>query len=142
VPAARVTVTRPLEWMDTDAAGIWHHSTTIRFIEHAEHELHRRLGIDDELSGRTPRARLEVDFRRSVRFGDDVATSLVVDAVGGSSIAYRFTLEVAGDVAAEGRIVTVLIDGDGRPAAVPGPVRRALLEAGDGPWPAVATPSR
>jgi acyl-CoA thioester hydrolase len=136
VPAARVTVTRPLEWIDTDAAGIWHHSTTIRFIEHAEHELHRRLGIDDELSGRTPRARLEVDFRRSVRFGEEVATSLVVDAVGDSSIAYRFTLEIPDGVAAEGRLVTVLIDGEGRPTAVPAPVRQALLEAGDGPGPA------
>jgi acyl-CoA thioesterase FadM len=136
VPAARVTVTRPLEWMDTDAAGIWHHSTTIRFVEHAEHELHRRLGVVDELFGRTPRARLEVDFRRSVRFGDEVATTLAVEAVGSSSITYRFTLELPAGVAAEGRMVTVLVDGDGRPAEIAAPVRQALLEAGDGPWPA------
>jgi acyl-CoA thioesterase FadM len=130
VPPARITVTRPLEWMDTDAAGIWHYSTTIRFVEHAELELHRRLGIVEVTFGKTPRARIEIDFRSSVRFGDDVSTTLEVESVGRTSIVYRFRLEVPRGLAAEGRIVTVLIGSDSRPLEVPDHVRAALLEAG------------
>jgi acyl-CoA thioester hydrolase len=128
VPPARITVTRPLEWMDTDAAGIWHYSTSIRFIEHAELELHRQLDIVDVTFGKTPRARLELDFRRSIRFGDDVSTTLEVESVGRTSIVYRFRLEVPRGLAAEGRIVTVLVGGDGRPLEVPQHVRAALID--------------
>ncbi|MFA9430290.1 acyl-CoA thioesterase [Egicoccus sp. AB-alg2] len=130
MPPASVEITRPLEWMDTDAAGIWHYSTTIRFIEHAELELHRRLDIVEVTFGNTPRARLEIDFRTSVRFGDDVTTTLAVAAVGRTSITYAFTLQTPRGLAAEGRVVTVLVGGDARPLEVPEHVRKALLEGG------------
>lgn len=126
MPPAQITVTRPLEWMDTDAAGIWHYSTTIRFVEHAELELHRQLRIVGVTFGKTPRARMEMDFRSSVRFGDDVTTTLTVAHVGRTSIVYGFTLETPRGLAAEGRIVTVLVGGDARPIEVPEDVRVAL----------------
>jgi len=56
--------------MDTDAAGIWHYSTSIRFVEAAEAELHRQLGIIDLTFGLTPRAHVEFDFHRTARFDD------------------------------------------------------------------------
>jgi acyl-CoA thioester hydrolase len=125
---AQITVTRPLEWMDTDAAGIWHYSTTIRFVEHAELELHRQLDVVDVTFGKTPRARIEIDFRSSVRFGDDVSTTLLVTEVGRTSISYRFELSTPHGLAAEGRIVTVLVGPDTRPIEVPDDVRAALLD--------------
>ncbi len=68
--------------MDTDAAGICHHSTAIRFIGHAELVVHQHLGVVDMTFGATPRVRFEIDFSSPVRFGDDVATTIAVATVG------------------------------------------------------------
>jgi acyl-CoA thioester hydrolase len=125
---ATITIDRPLEWMDTDAAGIWHYSTVIRFAEHAELELHSRLGIADRTFGLTPRARIEFDFVRPVRFGDIVSTTLTVASVGRTSIAYDLLLDGPDGAFARGRIVTVLIDGPGgRSTGVPDDLRAALM---------------
>lgn len=131
MPPAQITVTRPLEWMDTDAAGIWHHSTAIRFLEHAELELHRRIGIVDLTFGVTPRVRLEIDFRRPVLFGDDVQTTLAVARVGRTSITYDFALDGPRGRYAEGKMIAVLIDGDSEPREVPDELRAALTGRGD-----------
>lgn len=128
---ARVRATRPLDWMDTDAAGIWHWSAAVRHLEAAEHLLHRRLGIGPDVSASSPRAHVEVDFTSPVRFGDDVTTEIVVEEVGGSSITYSFSLSVGERTVAAGRLVTVLIDGEGRAARLPDAIRLPLLTAGD-----------
>jgi acyl-CoA thioesterase FadM len=67
VAGASVTVRRPLEWMDTDAAGIWHYSTVIRFAEHAELTVHDQLGVTARTFGNTPRAHVAFDFVQPVR---------------------------------------------------------------------------
>jgi hypothetical protein len=46
-----VTISRRVQWMDTDAAGIWHYSTVLRWAEKAETELHRLLGIVGDTFG-------------------------------------------------------------------------------------------
>jgi acyl-CoA thioester hydrolase len=63
-----ITVHRRVEWMDTDAAGIWHYTTAFRYLEHAEMELHRHLGIVEQTFGRMPRVRLEVDYLAPASF--------------------------------------------------------------------------
>ncbi len=45
--SASTTLQRRVQWIDTDAAGIWHHSNVVRWAEEAEAELHRQLGIID-----------------------------------------------------------------------------------------------
>jgi acyl-CoA thioester hydrolase len=131
VPAT-ITVSRPLEWMDTDAAGIWHYSTVIRFSEHAELALHDRLGITDRTFGCTPRARISFDFVTPVRFGDTVATTFTVSRVGRTSIAYEVVLADDADrarVFARGEVVTVLTDAPGgRPTPVDDGLRAVLLD--------------
>lgn len=122
---ASITVHRPLEWMDTDAAGIWHYSTVIRFTEHAELLLHDRLGVADETFGRTPRAHVEFDFLRPVRFGDTVATTLTVARVGRTSISYEVVLDGPEGRFATGQVVTVLAD-EGTPVEVPEHLRQVL----------------
>jgi acyl-CoA thioester hydrolase len=113
---ASVTIQRRIEWMDTDAAGIWHYSTAIRFVEAAETELHRRLGIIDRTFGLTPRAHVEFDFHRAVGFEDVIDITLEVAEVGTTSVTYSVTMGCGGDPVASGRVVTVLIDEDGKPA--------------------------
>ena len=121
-----ITIERRIEWMDTDAAGIWHYSTAIRFVEAAETELHRELGIIDRTFGHTPRAHVEFDFHRTVRFDDLIATTLAVSRVGTTSVTYSVTMTCHGDPVASGQVVTVLIDEGGKPTPWPGQVREAL----------------
>lgn len=105
-----VTIRRRVQWMDTDAAGIWHHSTAIRWAEDAEAELHRRVQIIDETFGATPRVHLELDFDAPLRFDDEVAITLEVVALGDSSITYRITIEHGSTIAVRGRMIAVLVD--------------------------------
>lgn len=125
---ASVHIQRRVQWMDTDAAGIWHHATIIRWTEEAEAELHRTLGILERTFGATPRVHVSFDFKAPVRFDDLVDVTLRVAAVGGTSVTYAVDVEHSGHAVATGRMVAVLIDtntGRGRPW--PPDMREALL---------------
>jgi acyl-CoA thioester hydrolase len=50
-----------IEWIDTDAAGIYHNSTVVRFVEAAEASLMDGLGLHGCFPV-APRVRYEVDF--------------------------------------------------------------------------------
>jgi acyl-CoA thioester hydrolase len=130
---ARIRIRRRIEWMDTDAAGIYHWSTVIRLAEAAEAELHTALDIAATTFGVTPRVSAGFDFRRPLRFNDEVIVDLAVESVGRSSVRYRLTLTDAEDrPAAEGRITACFIDpASGQASPWPDPVRRALVAGGD-----------
>ena len=127
---ASTTIRRRIEWMDTDAAGIWHYSTAIRFIEAAEIELHRQLGIIDLTFGFTPRAHVGFDFHRTVRFDDTLDITLAVSDVGTTSVTYEVTMTCDREPVATGRMVAVLIDENGKPSPWPETLREALGGAG------------
>jgi acyl-CoA thioester hydrolase len=104
---AEITVTRQVEWMDTDAAGHHHHSAVIRWVEAAEAELLGRFGLAD-LFGRIPRVHYEVDYRSRLWFGEQISVQLRVEHVGRSSMRYGFRVTAErGAVAAEGNVVIV-----------------------------------
>jgi acyl-CoA thioester hydrolase len=120
--------------MDTDAAGIWHHSTIVRWAEEAEAELHRQAGVIEETFGATPRVHVEFDFHRPLRFDDLVELTLTVADLGTSSITYRILLTAEGEEIATGEMVAVLIDrqsGEKRPW--PATLRSALLRGEPSP---------
>ena len=83
---ARVTLRRRIEWIDTDAAGIYHWTTAFRLAEAAEAALHTALGIADQTFGATPRVGVAADFRRSLRFNDAVDVELAVEGLGRPSV--------------------------------------------------------
>ncbi|MEV2278077.1 thioesterase family protein [Nocardiopsis sp. NPDC049922] len=102
-----VTVTRRVEWPDTDAAGHYHHSTVVRWVEAAEAELLRNLGLS-HLFGSTPRVRFEADYEARLWFGQLVTVELRVERLGRSSLHYAFRVaDEAGGRAAAGRMVVV-----------------------------------
>jgi acyl-CoA thioester hydrolase len=128
---ARIVMRRRIEWMDTDAAGIYHWTTVFRLAEAAEAALHTALGIADFTFGATPRVKVEATFARSLRFNDPVDVELVVAALGRTSVAYRLAIRADGATAAEGGVTTVLIDrGTGRAIAWPDDVRAKLSAGG------------
>ncbi|MEU6827119.1 acyl-CoA thioesterase [Nocardia beijingensis] len=84
-------VRRLVDWQDTDAAGHYHHSTVIRWVEAAEAELLNRAGLA-WLTGRLPRVRYEVDYRQRLWFGDTAHLELVLSRLGTTSLRYDFEL--------------------------------------------------
>src|SRR3954454_11291690 len=107
---ARVVLRRRIEWMDPDAAGIYHWTTVFRLAEAAEAALHTALGIADFTFGATPRVKVEASFARSLRFNDPVDVELAVTAPGRPSADSARAVPWDGSTAAEGSVKTVLID--------------------------------
>lgn len=128
---ASVVLERRVEWVDTDASGHHHHALILRLAEAAEHLLHRRLGLGEAVTARMPRAQVTVAFRRPLRFGDRLATEVVVRRVGRTSITYGIEVRTGdGEVAADGEVVAVLLT---QPAGEPCPWPadwREMLERG------------
>ncbi|WP_072806470.1 acyl-CoA thioesterase [Rhodococcoides yunnanense] len=120
------TLTSRVEWSDTDAAGHYHHSTVIRWVEAAEAELLRSIGRAD-LFGVIPRVSYSVDYRGRVWFGDVVTVVLTVARLGASSLTYRFVVTGPEGPVADGTM-TVVHTSTSSEGAAPWPpeVRRAL----------------
>ncbi len=128
---ASITRHRRIEWIDTDAAGIYHWNTVFRLAESAEAALHTALGIVESTFGHTPRVAVQFDFTRSLRFNDIVEVRFAVAEVGRTSVRYAISVIGAEGVAAHGHITACFVDAaSGRPHPWPDEVRRALTEGG------------
>lgn len=125
--AATASLTRRLDWADTDAAGYWHHSTFWKYAEAGEAELMRSLGLSELTFGHTPRRAVTAEFHRPIFFDDEVTITCMVDTLGRTSATYRVTLTVDGELAASGSMTVVLVS-DGAPSPWPDEAR-ALLGA-------------
>ena len=133
-----ITIRRRIEWMDTDAAGIYHWTTVFRLAEAAEASLHTALGIAERTFGATPRLRAGGDFHTPLRFNDIVDVRLEVTKVGRSSLTYAAEVRRGDEVAATAEIVTCLIDRDTKRATPwPDDLREALSRDDEIPEPAL-----
>ncbi|WP_344151078.1 acyl-CoA thioesterase [Nocardioides koreensis] len=120
-----------VEWIDTDAAGIYHNSTVMRFVEAAEATLMHERGLTGYFPV-APRVRFEVDFEAPLFFRQEVTAVVTLAHLGRSSM--RFDFEVWGEEldgrarrrAARGAYITVHIGG-GAAAHAEG--------AASAPWP-------
>lgn len=126
--AASVVVERRVEWVDTDASGHHHNAAVLRWFEIAERCLLERAGLLEEVYGHLPRARIEVDFLRSLRFGERVAMEAWVEEMGATSLIYGFELRCGEEIAARGSVATALRTAEGAPRLWPAEWRRALRE--------------
>ncbi|MFJ8141323.1 acyl-CoA thioesterase [Streptomyces sp. NPDC096013] len=124
-----------VEWIDTDAAGIYHNTTVVRFAEAAEAELMRAYDIPGYFPV-APRVRYEVEFEASVRFGQEVETRVELIRLGRSSMTFGFEVwRTAGDGepncrAARGSYVTVHVPDKEKGGSAPWPAAwRAALDS-------------
>jgi 4-hydroxybenzoyl-CoA thioesterase/acyl-CoA thioester hydrolase len=137
--------TRRVEFRDTDAAGIMHFSSYFTFMEEAEHELLRHLGLsvvlrDDEGAISWPRVAASCEFQRAVKFEDLVQIELSVARLGRRSATYAFRFLHDSQVVASGRMTAVCcrFRQDAPPRSIPIPgafveqLRRFAAVAGDG----------
>jgi len=120
--------TRRVEFRDTDAAGMAHFSVFFVFMEEAEHELLRHLGLsvmlsDDDGPISFPRVGARCDYQRSVKFEDVLEIEVSIVRLGQKSITYEFNFSHAGTPVASGQTTTVCcrLDGHGNPASMPIP---------------------
>jgi acyl-CoA thioester hydrolase len=128
---ARIVLRRRIEWIDTDAAGIYHWTTAFRLAEAAEAALHTALGIADFTFGATPRLAVNASFSRPLRFNDPVDVELAVAAIGRTSLDYTLRIVADDGQAAEGSVKCCLIDrATGRAMPWPDDVRERLATGG------------
>jgi acyl-CoA thioesterase FadM len=114
---ARVVLRRRVEWIDTDAAGIYHWTTAFRLAEAAEAALHTSLGISEVTFGATPRVHVEADFERPLVFNEAVEVELAVRALGRTSVEYGLAITGGAGPAVAGSVKTCFIDRAPRRAA-------------------------
>lgn len=127
---AGASIDRPIEWVDTDAAGHQHNSVIMRFVESAEARLFRQMDLSSYFAI-APRVRHEADFRAKLYFGQDVTAAVRVERIGTSSLTFSFKVwghplgERGVVLAAEGKFITVCVP-QGSESSAPWP--REILE--------------
>jgi acyl-CoA thioester hydrolase len=116
---------------DTDLAGIVYYANYLKFIERGRTEWVAALGID-QMALRSAQGivfavrRVEADFLRPAKFGDDLVVETLLQSVGGA----RLVLEQAVLRGAERLFVAVVtlvcLTDDGHAARLPAELRARL----------------
>lgn len=136
---------RRVEFRDTDAAGIMHFSVFFLYMEEAEHEFLRSVGlsvvIDETAGGETsahqvrqiltwPRVHCECDYSIPLKFEETVEICVSITRLGEKSVSYRFDFDRDGKKIATGQMTAVCcrIRGTGHPqsVAIPDEIRAKL----------------
>jgi YbgC/YbaW family acyl-CoA thioester hydrolase len=137
-PSAPFRTTRRIEFADTDMAGIVHFANFFRFMEAAEVEFLRSLGLSVVLpwEGQKisfPRVSASCDYLRPARFEDVLDISVRVQKIGRKSVTYAFEFTKDGEVLARGQLSSVCCRvGEGLPLEsieIPASLRAKLMEA-------------
>jgi YbgC/YbaW family acyl-CoA thioester hydrolase len=110
---------RRVEFCDTDMAGIVHFSCFFRYMESAEHQFLRALGLSVVLNWdgeqlAFPRVSATCDYLQPARFEDVLDVEVGLERVGGKSLTYGFTFRRQDQPIARGRIVCVCCRMDAR----------------------------
>ena len=84
-------------WSDADPAGIVWFGVFMRYFEHAEEDLYRRLGSDRTALLHTanifmPRTSLQAGFRSPARLGDEISVGVGVAAMTDRRIGFAFDI--------------------------------------------------
>ena len=108
-PGAVVTIARFVVWPDTAAAGHYHHSTVIDWVEAAEAQLHEDLDVL-HLYGVVPRTTYHAEYFARLWFRDRVTITLRVAEMGRASIRYEFEVRRGDELAVRGEMKAMQID--------------------------------
>ncbi len=112
---------RRVEFSETDMAGIIHYSSYFQYMEEAEHEFLRSLGLSVALQENgtdygVPRLATRCEFSRPLRFEDVVDIELRISRIGRGSITYQYLFCLADDEVARGEVTVACVtrDSEGR----------------------------
>ena len=107
------TTTRRVEFGDTDMACIVHFANFFRFMEAAETEFLRSVGLTvswrkDGVKWGFPRVSASCDYQKPALFEDVLTIAVHVERIGPKSVSYRFEFSnQRGEAIAVGRITSV-----------------------------------
>lgn len=105
--------TRRVEFHETDMAGIVHFSNFYKYMEQAEHEYFRSLGLtivdtqDDGSVVGWPRVSAQCSFESPVFYGDELEIQLFVERVGVKSLTIKYEFWRDETKIAKGKMKTV-----------------------------------
>ncbi|APZ92762.1 acyl-CoA thioesterase [Fuerstiella marisgermanici] len=105
--------TRRVEFCETDMAGIVHFSNFYKWMEQAEHEFFRSLGltiVNPQEGGATigwPRVSAGCRFESPARYGDVLTVKLMLQRIGVKSLTYDVHFSIDGRPVAKGTMKTV-----------------------------------
>jgi YbgC/YbaW family acyl-CoA thioester hydrolase len=129
---------RRVEFSETDMAGIVHYSNFFRYMEAAEHAFFRSIGYSVvtrkvEPPVGWPRVHAECDYRRPIRFEDEVEIRMYVTKKKSKSLTYGFWFrKMEGDETvdvARGSLTVVCVrhrNGRMKAAMIPGEIARKI----------------
>ena len=116
---------------DTDLAGIVYYANYLKFIERGRSEWIASLGIDQmELRGRLGVVfavrRVEADYLRPARFGEDLVVETRLSAIGGARIVLDQAVLRGGERIFQAEVTLVCLSDDGHAQRLPAEVRSRL----------------
>ena len=109
---------RTVEFSETDMAGIVHFSNFCKYMESAEHRFFRSIGfsiVTSELDPPIgwPRVRTSFDFKKPLRFEDEIEIHLLVAEIRSKAITYQFRFNKLNsnerELAATGKLTVVCV---------------------------------
>ena len=116
---------------DTDLAGIVYYANYLKFIERARTEWVASLGVDQMvLKAREGIVfavrRVEADFLRPAKFGDDLLVETTMQSLGGARIVLEQVVTRGGERVFVALVTLVCLTEDGHAARLPAEVRGKL----------------
>ena len=110
--ARQFTYRRRVEFRDTDMAGIVHFSVFFTYMEEAEHEFLRSVGLAvfSELDGEQvswPRVAAECNYRTAIKFEDEIEVRISIIRIGKTSVTYRHDIYRDEFLVADGAVTAV-----------------------------------
>lgn len=132
------SVTRQVEFHETDMAGIMHFANFFRWMEICETAFYRSMGLPliSFVPGQVvgwPRVNVSCAYRAPLRFNDSVVVKLYVKKLTTKSVTYAFKFEKDGLLCATGEVTAVCVSADAKGSMVsqpiPAAVRAQLQEA-------------
>ena len=106
------TLTRRVQFYETDAAGIVHFSVFFRYMEEAEHAMWRAAGLSiaapDAPIG-FPRVATSFEFLKPLRFEDEFDIRLRVTGKTPKTLSYSATIEKDGTTLARGSLTVACV---------------------------------
>jgi len=131
----QTTIAIRVPFHDVDSTGRIHFTAMFRYMEIAEHELRRSIGLPQATSFPNiafPRVHVSCDFRGAIRYDDKLSIEAHVERVGRSSWTVAFIARLIGEgasVVAEGQMTMVAMDtATERAIPLPDELRAALAD--------------
>tara|TARA_B000000460_G_C21312066_1_gene304802 strand:+ start:172 stop:582 length:411 start_codon:yes stop_codon:yes gene_type:complete len=113
--SSEFTITRRVEFSETDSAGIVHYSNFFRYMEACEHAYFRSIdtSIVDKSSGiGWPRVHASCDYRKPLYFEDEFNIALRVAGKTSKSLSYDFIFEKGDIEIAQGNLTVCCVRRD------------------------------